>query len=635
MTGTNGKRGTASTDKVVMLPNLRRTPHGYTYLKTVPADLQKALGKTVIKKALGRQFAVAKTKWAELEAETTALFQRTRQQLQCGQSTEDAIKAYLRKPRATRLNALDAGRPGLATQLSALYLSGLSAESQARSHQERWLHDVEPDTFTGELSTVLERIKRAVVTGNVSAFIPVVEQLAEWRGYRLVDTTGDNIQALTYEFLKAAQHGCRVLEARQKGEFAEPVLADAVPLPAVWELGMQLATVRPKKPRLSDVTPIYMKRLSITGRKTQTTNLSWWSRLVDYCKDKQLDDVTDTDLYEFFEHRLNDPEQPWSMKYLRKAASGLREAFALAQVKGLCRHNPIADLKTMPVISGEEEESRMKPREPFSIEQLNIIFGSAWYDPAASNWRQRMKWDLGARYWVPLLCLYHGFRVREPLQLLASDVEIGAHPLIKIRVDFEDAETRELPKRSLKNSATHRTVPVHPVLLQLGFMEFVEIARRRGGGSPLFPSALPELSSKHPKWGRAYEQRFVPFVRDELGFGEGFGNHSFRHSLEDQIRVAQIEQIWPAGLSQFYSGRKATRDKDREFFRQVGSELVYGNGYDPTGILRYVEKIQFKGLKLPKPFAAWLNGRSAVDSTLISLLDDARGPDWRGAHVTR
>lgn len=53
-----------------MLPNLRATPHGYIYLKTVPADLVPAIGKTVIKKSLGRDFKLAKVRWAELEAET-------------------------------------------------------------------------------------------------------------------------------------------------------------------------------------------------------------------------------------------------------------------------------------------------------------------------------------------------------------------------------------------------------------------------------------------------------------------------------------------------------------------------------------------------------------------------------------
>ena len=150
--------------------------------------------------------------------------------------------------------------------------------------------------------------------------------MAEGRGYRLVDTSGKDLQKLTYEFLKAAQHACRVLLARQNGEFAEPLMPEAEPLPAVWQLGLKPSVVKPKKPRLSDVKPIYAERLSTAGRKTQTTNLSWWNRLVEHCQDKPLDDITVTDMYEFFESRLKDSDKPWSMKYQRKVASGLRDA---------------------------------------------------------------------------------------------------------------------------------------------------------------------------------------------------------------------------------------------------------------------------------------------------------------------
>jgi len=100
-----------------MLPNLRATPHGYIYLKTVPADLVPAIGKTVTKKSLGRDFKLAKIRWAELEAETTRLFHDTRQQMALVLSAEDALAAFLKKDPHTRLKVLPAGRKGLAEQV--------------------------------------------------------------------------------------------------------------------------------------------------------------------------------------------------------------------------------------------------------------------------------------------------------------------------------------------------------------------------------------------------------------------------------------------------------------------------------------------------------------------------------------
>lgn len=247
-----------------------------------------------------------------------------------------------------------------------------------------------------------------------------------------------------------------------------------------------------------------------------------------------------------------------------------------------------------------------------------------------------MKWDLGARYWIPLICLYQGFRVREPLQLLASDIIVEAgFVLVRIQVtDEAEPEVQGLPKRSVKNDATRRIVPIHPILLELGFMDFVASAKKRGAMSPLFPSAVPERSSEQPMWGRAYEQRFVPFVRDVLGFGPGYGNHSFRHTLEDCLRNAQFDAAWPAGLGQFYSGRTLPSDADRNFFLKLGSERKYGKGYDPTLMMPFVKNLQYKGLGLPQPFSRWLDGQPAVDSHLISMLDEEWGSEWRGAGTT-
>lgn len=615
-----------------MLPNLRKTPHGFTYLKTVPADLHPVIGKTVIKKALGRDFKLARVRWAELEAETARLFHDARQQLAQGRRLEDALEAFLKKDPRTRLKALPAAREGLAEQLSALYLDGLAADYSARKSGERWLDAAEPEALAQDLDVVLRRIKNAVITGDVSLFVPTVEQLAEWRGYRLVDDTGDRLQALTYEFLRAAQMGCQVLAARQRGEFTEPAVSNAIPpLPAAWELDIQPKPSQQRaQPKLSDVTPLYSERLSIAHVKTQTTSLSWWRRFVDFCRDKPLCKVSSTDVYEFLESRLHAKERPWSMSYCSVVARGLGEAFALAKTRGLCTNNPVSEMDAMPKISASDEKKRKKPRHSYSVTQLNILFESDWYNPAAQNWAQRMKWDLGARYWTPLLCLYHGLRIREALQLHAHDIEPGVHPLLRIQAETgADGEEGALPARRLKNDATKRAVPVHPVLLKLGFMEFVSASARRGRHSPLFPSAIPEKGGKNPMWGRAYEQRFVPFVRDALAFGPGFGNHSFRHTLEDCLRNIQLEEVWPAGLAQFYSGRTLPSDKDKEFFRQLGSERLYGEGFDPSRILRYVEKIQYNGIKLPKPFAQWLGGRPALDGHLVSVLDKEWGNEWR------
>ena len=94
------------------------------------------------------------------------------------------------------------------------------------------------------------------------------------------------------------------------------------------------------------------------------------------------------------------------------------------------------------------------------------------------------------RYWIPLICLYQGTRVAEASQLYTSDfsVQDGVPCVSFINDEPEDANdgdedaqrkrkvTAANPDayRRLKNQASRRVVPLHPKLIELGLLEFVE-----------------------------------------------------------------------------------------------------------------------------------------------------------------
>ncbi len=369
--------------------------------------------------------------------------------------------------------------------------------------------------------------------------------------------------------------------------------------------------------RVADVAPLYEQHLASAGNKTRSTNLSIWDRFVEYTNNKLLPAVTSADIFNFIHSRLHAADKPWSHSYATgRAKRAIFEAFALAKTLNLVEKNPVAELEIVPKISAKEEESRRKPRLPYKAHHLNSLFSSEWYNPDSPNWRGKMKDDLGARYWVPLLCMWHGFRVGEATQLQTHDVNLEKS-LVKIQVADDEDEVG--PDRSVKNSATKRQIPIHPVLIELGFLDFVRSVLRHYTNGPLFPAALPELGGASPKWGRAYEQPFLRFTRDTLQFGRGYGNHSFRHTLEDRIRAANVEQPWPEGLARAYTGRATTRAQDKSVTREEGSEQYYGDGYTPSAILRYIQKITYPDVALPPPFKTWLGHRDAVSKRLLAL----------------
>jgi hypothetical protein len=350
------------------------------------------------------------------------------------------------------------------------------------------------------------------------------------------------------------------------------------------------------------------------GAKHLGTSVNVWSRLIAHLGDVPLASVRGADLYEFLDARMRADGRAWSMKHAHGLVKRtLREVFGLARTRGLLEGgNPVDDMEVMPLLTAKEERSRMKPRHPFSDAQLTTLFGSEWYQHGSERWRGKMSKDLPARYWVPLVCLFHGSRVREVLQLVASDIGTsGAVPVVHFQAEL-DGEQADLlaagARRSVKNEATERTVPIHPTLCHLGFIAFVEQRRQsHGEQAMLFPSSLPTPGGKTPILGRAYEQAFLRHVRDELAFGRGYGNHSFRHQLEDRIRDAQRPgHQWPAGMAQAYTGRKRLRSQDVGRIETEGSESGYGRGHGPALLLEYVKTLSFEGVTLPPAFAEWM-----------------------------
>src|SRR6202022_4190633 len=77
------------------------------------------------------------------------------------------------------------------------------------------------------------------------------------------------------------------------------------------------------------------------------------------------------------------------------------------------------------------------------------------------------------RRWVPWLCAFSGARVSEVCQVRAEDI-----------VQLEGVWcVRFVPEAgSLKNVGSERAVPLHPVLMEQGFLEFV----RKMGSGPFF-----------------------------------------------------------------------------------------------------------------------------------------------------
>ncbi|MEQ1517769.1 MAG: site-specific integrase, partial [Usitatibacteraceae bacterium] len=139
-----------------------------------------------------------------------------------------------------------------------------------------------------------------------------------------------------------------------------------------------------------------------------------------------------------------------------------------------------------------------------------------------------------AYYWVPILGFYTGARLGELVQLHLADVtcEDGV-PLLRITEDGADGNAAHI--KHVKSEAGVRQIPLHPDLISLGFMAFVDLRRKRQrkGSKRLFPEvkfgADGQASTVFSKWfGRMMSKAGI--ADPALVF------HSFRHNAEDALR---------------------------------------------------------------------------------------------------
>ena len=93
----------------------------------------------------------------------------------------------------------------------------------------------------------------------------------------------------------------------------------------------------------------------------------------------------------------------------------------------------------------------------------------------------------GAEFWVPHIGLYNGLRLNEICQLNVEDIVVRD----KVWCFNITRETdRGVDDKVLKTKSSERVVPIHPELMNLGFMQYLKQFERKPRGK-LFPDIKP------------------------------------------------------------------------------------------------------------------------------------------------
>ena len=216
-------------------------------------------------------------------------------------------------------------------------------------------------------------------------------------------------------------------------------------------------------------------------------------------------------------------------------------------------------------------------RLPFSIEDLRAIFSAPLFTGCLNDERGYSvpgpNLPRRSRFWVPLISLFTGMRLNEICQLSCNDIGVfQTINTIRIRSDPEQ-------KKRVKTASGERTIPIHPELIRMGFLDYVSEIRTTGS-TRLFPdlamASTGYYSDNFSKWFRHF-LRSVGITHPREKF------HSFRHNFTDALREADIS---------------LEKVRAIQGWTTHGMEGVYGGGQMVKSLATDIEKISYHDLDL-------------------------------------
>ncbi len=192
----------------------------------------------------------------------------------------------------------------------------------------------------------------------------------------------------------------------------------------------------------------------------------------------------------------------------------------------------------------ERKTARTRGGKAFSKTDVEAIFSGYIYRGALPTNRTKAYpfW-----FWLPLVGYFTGARTNEIAQLDTADIrEIDGYPCF----DFcPDAPGAFEAKRVKTDEA--RQVPIHPRLIELGFLDYVESQRRDkqkklfGDGLAYLPPRNEDHDHNKEGWAKSASKFFNEAPKGylvEIGVHkahDGKSLYSFRHTLETNLRHAR------------------------------------------------------------------------------------------------
>ena len=426
--------------------------------------------------------------------------------------------------------------------------------------------DPDYDGLGAHLAEVEPELRQILARGQLEVFAPALQTfLVAW--HIRVDEKAPQYRQLLYQFLQTVIQTVEVQRRRLNGEVVQTGVV--APLEAIY---------RADSPDdRFDSAKLYEHWASSAGDRPPGTTSAFKTaseQFGAFIGGRPIQEVVRKDIIAFRDYLLKSEMKP---KTVETKVALIRAMCQVAVDAGIIESNPASRIKV--------QKPKVSPvvRLPYGTEELLRIFNDPIYSgtvPKAGGGE--------AACWLPALGLYTGARLEEMAQLLISDVikdeRHGWYIHVTDVVDDESSKAGDT--KSLKTTGSRRIIPLHPALIDAGFLRYIE-RLKTDGHHRLFPLLKKDVKGKYSgNWSKWWSR----YTRKQMGITSKLHvYHSLRHNFKAACREAGIhEEVHDALTGHRGGGGGAGVGRD------------YGNKEFPLGqLVKAIRRIRYPGVSLP------------------------------------
>ena len=380
---------------------------------------------------------------------------------------------------------------------------------------------------------------------NSAVYNTVLDEFLQARNITL-DRNTPEYEQLKRDFILAVMHASEIEKERIQGNYNN-WYDDFHSVLKPKNTPQQIAFEKKKVKLLSDVIQEYIKEKTAKGdwnAKNTEESIRLYHQFVEIIGDKPIADFTRDNLIHYVEVLKKLPKNLNKVKELRdkpfvdvlammdkgelskyelqdtttinKKLVSINSVFRHAHRHGYIPVNFADNLKLKDETRPDEE------RDPYDVEDLKKWFSS----PIFSKYTATKVLKAPERFWIPLIMLFSGCRSGEVCQLYKKDItEIGGIKCFNINQD-ED--------KTIKRMASKRIVPIHPELIKLGFLTYVDSVKHQRLWSNL-KKGRDGYAHLFNKWAGRYNRQYVTDNPKKVPY-------SFRHNFTNSLKQNKVQR---------------------------------------------------------------------------------------------